>query len=402
MSNPWEEISLSDYENHMKLESVKQLQAMNEMMKEQFNTYPISCVMILGIAGGNGLEHISKSKIKKVYGVDINSSYLEEVNCRYPNLEGILECLCIDLINETCQLPKADMVIANLLIEYIGYECFQKVIQHVYPKYVSCIIQTNIEDHWVSESPYLHVFDKLNQVHHQIEVQELEKAMLQINYYTIRTLEYMLPNKKKLIQLDFKRKNKNTPTLETERLILRKFTENDLEAIYRIYSDEEVNTFLPWFPLKTMEDAKTFYAEQFKNKYTQEKGYYYAICLKEDNIPIGYINVSASESYDFGYGLCKEFWHKGIVTEASQAVIEQLKEDEIPYITATHDVKNLRSGKVMKKLGMKYQYSYEEQWQPKNILVTFRMYQLNFDGDDSRVYREYWKNSKVHFIEKDI
>ncbi len=402
MSNPWEEISLSDYENHMKLDSVKQLQAMNEMMKEQFNTYPISCVMILGIAGGNGLEHISKSKLKKVYGVDINSSYLEEVNRRYPNLDGILECLCIDLINETCQLPKADMVIANLLIEYIGYECFQKVIQHVYPKYVSCIIQTNTDDHWVSESPYLHVFDKLNQVHHQIEVQELEKAMLQINYYTIRTLEYMLPNKKKLIQLDFKRKNKNTPTLETERLILRKFTENDLEAIYRIYSDEEVNTFLPWFPLKTIEDAKIFYAEQFKNKYTQEKGYYYAICLKEDNIPIGYINVSASESYDFGYGLCKEFWHKGIVTEASQAVIEQLKEDEIPYITATHDVKNLRSGKVMKKLGMKYQYSYEEQWQPKNILVTFRMYQLNFDGDDSRVYREYWKNSKVHFIEKDI
>lgn len=402
MSNPWEEISLSDYENHMKLDSVKQLQAMNEMMKEQFNTYPISCVMILGIAGGNGLEHISKSKLKKVYGVDINSSYLEEVNRRYPNLDGILECLCIDLINETCQLPKADMVIANLLIEYIGYECFQKVIQHVYPKYVSCIIQTNTDDHWVSESPYLHVFDKLNQVHHQIEVQELEKAMLQINYYTIRTLEYMLPNKKKLIQLDFKRKNKNTPTLETERLILRKFTENDLEAIYRIYSDEEVNTFLPWFPLKTIEDAKIFYVEQFKNKYIQEKGYYYAICLKEDNIPIGYINVSASESYDFGYGLCKEFWHKGIVTEASQAVIEQLKEDEIPYITATHDVKNLRSGKVMKKLGMKYQYSYEEQWQPKNILVTFRMYQLNFDGDDSRVYREYWKNSKVHFIEKDI
>lgn len=402
MSNPWKEISLSDYENHMKLDSVKQLQAMNEMMKEQFNTYSVSCVMILGIAGGNGLEHISKSKLKKVYGVDINSSYLEEVNRRYPDLDGILECLCIDLINETCQLPKADMVIANLLIEYIGYECFQKVIQHVYPKYVSCIIQTNTEDHWVSESPYLHVFDKLNQVHHQIEVQELEKAMLQVNYYTIRTLEYMLPNKKKLIQLDFKRKNKNTPTLETERLILRKFTENDVEAIYKIYSDEEVNTFLPWFPLKTIEDAKTFYVEQFKNKYTQEKGYNYAVCLKEDNIPIGYINVSMSESYDFGYGLCKEFWHKGIITEASQAVIEQLKEDEIPYITATHDVQNLRSGEVMKKLGMKYQYSYEEQWQPKNILVTFRMYQLNFDGDDSRVYREYWRNSKVHFIEKDV
>ena len=40
----------------------------------------------------------------------------------------------------------------------------------------------------------------------------------------------------------------NTPLLETERLILRKFTENDLEALFNIYSNEEVNTYLPWFP----------------------------------------------------------------------------------------------------------------------------------------------------------
>lgn len=39
----------------------------------------------------------------------------------------------------------------------------------------------------------------------------------------------------------------NTPALETERLILRRFSENDLEAIYRIFSDEEVNRFLPCF-----------------------------------------------------------------------------------------------------------------------------------------------------------
>ena len=36
----------------------------------------------------------------------------------------------------------------------------------------------------------------------------------------------------------------NTPTLETKRLILRKFTENDLKAIYGIYSDEEETIFL--------------------------------------------------------------------------------------------------------------------------------------------------------------
>lgn len=56
MKNPWEEIPLADYENHMKLDSVRQLQALNEMMKGQFDMYSVSSVMILGIAGGNGLE----------------------------------------------------------------------------------------------------------------------------------------------------------------------------------------------------------------------------------------------------------------------------------------------------------------------------------------------------------
>ena len=40
----------------------------------------------------------------------------------------------------------------------------------------------------------------------------------------------------------------NIPTLETERLVLRKFMENDLEALYKIYSDKETNKFLPWLP----------------------------------------------------------------------------------------------------------------------------------------------------------
>lgn len=205
MKNPWEEIPLTDYENHMKLDSVMQLQAMNEMMKGQFDAYPVSNAMILGIAGGNGLEHVSKDKFEKVYGVDINSSYLKEVIHRYPDLDGILECLCINLIDEADKLPKADMIIANLLIEYIGYECFQNVIQHVSPMYVSCIIQINLEEQWVSDSPYLHVFDGLDQVHHQMEEQALEQAMSEIGYCTVKILEHMLPNGKKLVQIDFER-----------------------------------------------------------------------------------------------------------------------------------------------------------------------------------------------------
>ena len=47
----------------------------------------------------------------------------------------------------------------------------------------------------------------------------------------------------------------------------------------------------------------------------------------------------------------------------------------------------------MKRLGMLYQYSYKEQWQPKDILTTFRMYQMNLDGQNERVYKGYLEQS---------
>lgn len=68
MNNPWKDVNLSDYESHMALDTVKQLQALNQMMKDQFNKYDIQSAMILGIAGGNGLEHVNVEKITKVYG----------------------------------------------------------------------------------------------------------------------------------------------------------------------------------------------------------------------------------------------------------------------------------------------------------------------------------------------
>lgn len=185
--------------------------------------------------------------------------------------------------------------------------------------------------------------------------------------------------------------------LETQRLIIRKFEKADMSALYLLLKDNEVNTFLPWFPAKDLEETKDFYEKRFAGK-----EYYFAICLKEDNNPIGYIKADTDDSHDFGYALRKEFWHKGIVTEASKALVEQLKKDGIPYITATHDKNNPRSGGVMQQIGMKYCYSYQEQWQPKNLLVTFRMYQLNLDGQEDRVYQKYWNLYDTHFIEKDI
>jgi len=203
MSNPWEEISLSDYENHMSLESVYQLQILNEMMGEQFASYDAKSIMILGIAGGNGLEHVDKNKFKKVYGVDVNPNYLAECKKRYRDLDDILDMICVDLLDADLRLPHTGFLVANLLVEYIGYESFQRVVETVKPQHVSCIIQINTGSTFVSDSPYIHAFDGLWTVHHQMDETNLVNCMKDISYRAKTISERLLPNGKKLVRIDF-------------------------------------------------------------------------------------------------------------------------------------------------------------------------------------------------------
>ena len=198
--------------------------------------------------------------------------------------------------------------------------------------------------------------------------------------------------------------------LTSTRLILRHFQEGDEQALFDLLSDKEVNTFLPMFPLQNLDEAKItlgkyalmrkhYLKEHYLDKYQKNLGYYYAICLKENNLPIGYIQMSESASHDFGYALRKEYWHQGIMSEAAAIFMERLKQEGVSFITATHDVVNINSGKVMQKIGMTYQYSYTERWMPKDKDVTFRMYQLNFKKPQDWVYLEYW-NKYPHFVEE--
>ena len=191
----------------------------------------------------------------------------------------------------------------------------------------------------------------------------------------------------------------NTPKLLTERLILRRFSEQDIPALFEIYRDEQANTFLPWFPLKTLDEAEALFWRQYAAAYQKPRGYRYAICQKQDDVPIGYVHASMGEAHDFGYGLRSDFWHRGFASEAGAAVTRR---HGLPFLTATHDVANPRSGKVMQRLGMRYAYTYEEQWQPKNLLVRFRMYQLNLARPDAPVYSGYWDRYPVHFVEQNL
>ena len=204
--NPWEEISLETYEKHMSLDSVKQLQLMNRIMKSQFEDYPVDTVMILGIAGGNGLEHIDIKKYKKVYGVDINELYLQKTQKRYSNLADILQCLHLDIVCETEKLPQSQLLVANLLIEYIGYDAFVRAVNIINPEYISCVIQINTdEEMWVSDSPYIHAFDGLDEIHHQMESDVLNEKMNSIGFKLILKDMTELPNSKALVRLDYQK-----------------------------------------------------------------------------------------------------------------------------------------------------------------------------------------------------
>ena len=207
MKHPWETIRLEDYEKHMELESVRQLQTLNAMMREQLAAYPAATVMILGVAGGNGLEHVDREKTQTVYGVDVNADYLRTAEERHPELRGVLRCICADLTKDADKLPAADVVIADLLVEYIGCTAFRSVIETVKPEHVSCVVQTDGDaGAWVSDSPYTHCFDCLETIHRPVEPDALRAALGESGYREIFRSAEPLPNGKKLERIDFRRK----------------------------------------------------------------------------------------------------------------------------------------------------------------------------------------------------
>lgn len=151
-----------------------------------------------------------------------------------------------------------------------------------------------------------------------------------------------------------------TVTLETERLILRKFETNDAQYVFDNWaSDNEVTKYLMWQPHNSVEVSKG-YIEFLQKGYEQGNTYDWAIVLKEINQPIGSIGVVKIDekvgSVHVGYCIGKKWWHQGITSEAFRKVIEYLFEQVcVNRIESRHDTNNPNSGKVMSKCGLKYE-----------------------------------------------
>lgn len=110
----------------------------------------------------------------------------------------------MDLCDLSNSLPEVDLIIANLLIEYIGIDIFIQQLAKITPMFVSCVVQKNATEQFVSDSPYLEAFTKISAIHNDIDKTELTKNMENIKYKMIMEEEYFLPNGKKFLRIDYK------------------------------------------------------------------------------------------------------------------------------------------------------------------------------------------------------
>ena len=149
-----------------------------------------------------------------------------------------------------------------------------------------------------------------------------------------------------------------TRRIETERLILRRFTPADAEAAFRNWmSDPEVTRFLRWKPHQDAAHTAAI-LESWEQNYASADYYLWAIELREIGEPIGSIAVVRQDEQigmaHIGYCIGRPWWHRGYTSEALAAVIAYLfREVGVNRIETQHDPANPHSGGVMRKCGMR-------------------------------------------------
>ena len=148
-----------------------------------------------------------------------------------------------------------------------------------------------------------------------------------------------------------------TQTLESDRLILRKFTLEDAKEMNNNWAgDPEVTKYLTFAPHKDIQETQRI-IRSWMWMYAHKNFYQWCIVWKETGEGIGVISGmnpnDAIREIGIGYALSKKMWEKGIMTEALCRVIEFFFQDcEMNRIESRHSVRNPASGRVMQKSGM--------------------------------------------------
>ncbi len=115
-------------------------------------------------------------------------------------------------------------------------------------------------------------------------------------------------------------------TIQTERLILRPWTVTDADSLYEYAKDPAVGPIAGWPPHESVEDSRNVIENVFTGKEC------YAICLQEDNMAIGAIELKLNghtdmtdreDECELGYWIGRPFWGRGLVPEAVRALLHR-------------------------------------------------------------------------------
>ena len=143
--------------------------------------------------------------------------------------------------------------------------------------------------------------------------------------------------------------------METERILLRPWRDDDAAELFKYASDPDVGPRAGWPPHKSVEESLEIIHTVFHNDTT------WAVELKATSEAIGCIGYLPSNGCPIparegeplvGYWIAKPYWNQGICTEALRLVINQIrKTTNIPSLICGHFVENPASGRVMEKCG---------------------------------------------------
>jgi hypothetical protein len=205
--HPWRGIDLTVYEGHMSDARVGQLQRLHDITGDQLAAHHPRTIGVLGVAGGNGLDLIDPEAIDAVYGYDINPDYLATCDARHRDRFGNGLHLIETNINRTVTIEPVDLLIANLIIEYVGAEEFVAFAAANIKAIglLSCVTQRNDTSGFVSSTEHTSSFDGLASVSSDIDPEALETAMSDAGFAALYRSEYPLRNGKTLVRQDFRR-----------------------------------------------------------------------------------------------------------------------------------------------------------------------------------------------------
>lgn len=148
---------------------------------------------------------------------------------------------------------------------------------------------------------------------------------------------------------------KHDPTLETARLQLRPYAETDIAELLPLIGTREVAATTLRIPHPyTAEHARDFFSMA-----KDDDKVWLAITQKSDARQIGGIGLRVDHDHqnaELGYWLGVSYWGKGYATEAAREILRYGFQDlSLHRIFASHFKDNTSSGRVLKKVGMRYE-----------------------------------------------